>query len=322
MKRLRDYGEYAFVKTQVVCLEKFAGAKNIFVKLEGENLNKSIKSRTAYFLFKDILSRGRFQNVVESSSGNLGLSLGYFAKRLDVNFLCLVDETVPELKLRQLQEADVQYEKVSLGNFPDYRTARITYAKALDRRPDWVWTNQYDNLANAEAHYQTIGPELFEQLNEDIDFFVCSLGSGGTISGVSRYLKEKSPDVKVVAVEPNGSTIFGGETSKYITAGSGLSYPSGIMRAHWNLFDYYAKVSDSMAIQTCLDMQRIENIAVGITSGAALYVAKYLSEKYKDKRITCISPDGGQFYQTEFDNYHPEKTGEPEIHKVDLRMLG
>lgn len=302
MKRLKEYSHYNFIKTPIVCLEKYSSNKNLYAKLEGNNLNGSIKSRTAYFIFKDIMDKRNVKNIVESSSGNLGLSLGYFANELGYNFLCLVDQTVPEQKIKQLRDANIRYEMVSLGNFPDFRSARIAYAQALDSHADWFWTNQYGNMANEQAHYITTGPELVEQFNGQIDFFVCAVGSGGTISGTGRYLKENL-DCTIVAVEPKGSTIFGGEPSKYLTAGLGLSYPSKVLMKNIFLIDYYVKVEDSLSIQACMDVKKMEGLSVGITTGSVLYAAHCLAEQYPTKNIVCISPDGGQLYQDIFDNY-------------------
>lgn len=302
LKTLKRYKDYGFVTTPVECLKKYSYNNNIFVKLEGYNLNGSIKSRTAYFMFEDILKKGNIYNIVESSSGNLGISLGYFAANLNCNFLCLVDPTVPEPKIKQLREHNIKYKSVSLGKFKDYRSARIAYAKELNEKYNWVWTNQYENRTNSYAHYETTAPELYRQLKGKIDIFVCSVGSGGTISGVSKYLKEKNNNIKVVAVEPYGSTIFGGESCDYLTAGAGLGYPSRLLMRNMQFIDYYVKVEDACAIQTCLKVKFMEGLFLGITSGAVLYVSRYLSELNPHKNIVCISPDNGYLYKDIFTN--------------------
>ncbi len=306
MNRLKEYKDYAFIKTPVVCLERYANNKNLFLKLEGENLNHNIKSRTAYFMFEDIVNNRNVKNIVESSSGNLGLSLGYFANELGYRFLCLIDITVPESKIKALKKYNIPYESVALGNFPDYRSARIAYAKALAQRGDWFWTNQYANPYNVKAHYTTTGAELFDQMHGEIDYFVCAVGSGGTIVGVSKYIKERIDRTTVVAVEPMGSTIFGGEPSRYITAGSGLNYPSELLTKGMSLIDYYIKIDDAEAIQACLDVRKTEGLSVGITAGSVLAIACRLSDAYPKKKIVCIAADGGQMYQNVLDAYVPD----------------
>jgi cysteine synthase len=300
---LKPYAEYGIVKTPVVCSERYARNKNLYIKLEHFNLNASIKSRTAYFIIKDLLEKGEVVNLVESSSGNLGMSLGYFSQQIGKNFLCLVDPTVPVSKLNAMEMKGVKYKVVQLGNFPDYRTARIHFAKLLDEKEDWIWTNQYDNLANYRAHFETTGPELFEQMDGKIDYLVCAVGTGGTICGTGDYLKKNIKDIKVVAVEPQGSTIFGGTPSKYVTAGSGLSYPSGIVKKYLNVIDYCVKADDACSICECLEFERTEDISVGITTGSVLYAGKHLSSMYPDKKIVCISPDGGEAYSDIINQY-------------------
>lgn len=308
MKRLKKYDYYNFVKTPVECLHTFSYSNNIFVKLESQNLNGNIKSRTAYFILKNIERNCNITNIVESSSGNLGLSLGYFAKEMNLNFLCLVDPSVPIEKIQQLEKNNIIYESVELKDFNDYRTARINYAKELGAKAGWFWTNQYANSSNTEAHYVTTGPELFEQLKGNIDIFVCSVGTGGTISGIAQYLKEQNKAIEIVAVEPSGSTIFGGEPRKYLTAGAGLDAPSKLLIKNIKNIDYYAKVDDSDAIKTCLELLQKEKIFVGITSGSVLFVSKYLSELYPDKNIACVCPDGGELYNDIFLKYKIEQT--------------
>lgn len=316
---LLRYEEYDFIETPVVCCEKYAGNKNVFVKLEGENLNKCIKSRTAYFIIKDIVSTRNVENLVESSSGNLGIGLGYFANKLGINFLCLVDETVSKYKLNELMKQGISYKIVDKGEFRDFRSARIDFAKQLSKKESWVWTNQYENRANSMAHYLTTGPELYKQMNGKIDFLVCSVGSGGTIAGMSQYLKEKNENICIVAVEPAGSMIFGGKEGPYITAGSGLSYMPKLIVESKRLIDYAVKVPDETSIYECLDFYKKEGISVGITTGSVLFVCKYLSSLYPDKKIACVSPDGGEYYKHIFEQHSDKniKVSMPKFEKVN-----
>jgi cysteine synthase len=316
-KMLKLFSEYDFVRTPVIQANRFAASGNLYVKLESENLNNNIKSRTAYFMINDFCLKENTANIVESSSGNLGLSLGYFASMIDVNFLCLVDPTVPEYKIKKLIKNNIRYKVISKGNYPDYRMARISYAEELNQMKDWYWINQYNNTANEFAHYTTTGPELYEQMHEDIDIFVCSVGSGGTISGIGKFLKEQHKNIKIVAVEPEGSTIFGGCSNEYLTAGAGLKEPSGILKRNWGLFDYFAQVNDIDAINTCLEFSKKEGILPGITTGSVLFVAQYLAQKHLDKHIVCISPDGGEQYIDIFEKYEYKQSNKiPSIHEV------
>lgn len=313
---LKPYSEYG-IKTPVVCASKYAKNNNLYVKLEHLNIYGSIKSRTAYFMLRGLLSKGKVENLVESSSGNLGLCLGCFAKKINKNFLCLVDPTVPIEKLKNLKDNGINYQIIQLSNFPDYRTARIYFAKLLNEKEDWIWTNQYDSQFNYQAHYETTGPEIYEQLNGKIDYLVCAVGTGGTICGTGSYLKEHIKGIKIVAVEPIGSTIFGGAPSKYLTAGSGLSYPSGIVKRYYNVLDYYTKIDDAFSIYECLEFNRLENLMLGITTGSVLCAGKKLSSLYPDKIILCISPDSGDAYSDSIHNFkRPKPSNNIEIRKV------
>ena len=317
LKQLPPYYECGGKETPIKRLGKYTENGNIYLKLESYNLHKSIKSITAYYIIQDIVKNNKANNIVESTSGNLGISLGYFAKLVGLNFLCLVDSTVPDGKLKKLEKYGIKYQIVDSTGEIDPRKARIRVAKEIDKKNDWLWTNQYDNMMNPRGHYEITGPELYRQMHGDIDYLVCSIGTGGTICGAALYLKEKNPNIKIVAVEPLGSTIFGGEAKPYLTAGSGLSGLSKIIEKYLCTIDYYSKVDDLYSIKECIDMEKKEGISVGITTGSVLHVAKILSKKYPGKNIACISPDSGEPYK-EIINKNKNKVleGESSIHPI------
>jgi cysteine synthase len=138
-----------------------------------------------------------------------------------------------------------------------------------------------------------------------VDFVVCSVGTGGTICGIGHYLKQKNSTIKVVAVEPKGSTIFGGQPGKYLTAGSGMLQPSGIFKEYGYITDYYCQVDDQDSLRECVEILRSENLNVGITTGSVLVVASYLAMRYPDRNIVAIAPDGGEKYAEFFENIVP-----------------
>lgn len=272
---------------------------NLYLKLENANPVGSIKDRTAYYMIKELLDTGRLKpgiKLVESSSGNLGLALGHFTSELGIPFMCLVDPTIPPDKLSELKGAGVQIHVVSLGSSPDYRTARIQMAHDLDQQSDWIWTNQYDNPANFRAHYETTGPEIWSQTKGCVNYVVCSVGTGGTICGIGHSLKQRNPSVRVVAVEPEGSTIFGGTPGKYLSVGAGMRHPSGIFEEYGQVVDYYCKISDRNALQECVNILHIENLSVGVTAGSVLVVASWLATHHPNEIIVAVVPDGGEEY--------------------------
>ena len=238
--------------------------------------------------------------LTESSSGNLGLAIAYFAREVGVRFLCLVDPLIAPDKLRELEDAGVEVHIVSLGDNPDYRSARIQIARDLDQQPDWIWTNQYDNPANFRAHYETTGPEIWSQTEGRVDYVVCSVGTGGTICGIGHYLKKLNPAVKIVAVEPLGSTIFGGKPGEYLSVGAGMRHPSGIIQCYGHIIDCYYQVSDQDALCECVRLLDTERISVGVTTGSVLVVGSYLAAHHPNNYVMAIAPDGGEKYSDLF----------------------
>jgi len=317
---LNEFFKYRVGETRMLCANSFCPSGNLFVKLEKENRHGSIKERAAYYIIRDLIQRGRLLDrvkLVESSSGNLGLSLGLFAKEIGVEFLCLMDPTIPPEKFQLLNSHHINIKSVSLGVHKTYRDARIQLATELDTQPDWIWTRQYDNPSNVKAHFETTGPEIWSQTNGKVDFVVCSVGSGGTVCGIGLFLKGVNPSTSIVAVEPLGSTIFGGESRPYISAGAGMSYQPGIIREHGNVIDYFSKIDDMASIQACLRFFETEGVWVGITTGSLLQVASYLAYEFSDKVIVVVAADGGEQYQSALKNNFgtPSISADVELHR-------
>lgn len=290
---------YGIGNTEMIKIPKH----NIFLKMEKHNKNHSIKDRVAYFVIKDILQKGiYYKNItfVESSSGNLGVSLDYFMKLIDAKFIVLIDETIASSKFKRIKNNHIDYIKVPLHQYPDYRTARIERAKRLGQEKNYFWTNQYNNINNLEAHYKTTAPEIWQQMNGDIDFFIASVGTGGTICGVGKYLKEKNKNIQVYGVEPQGSTIFGGEYFEYINVGVGLKGKSDLIEKYGNLIDRGFKVSDATAINLT---KKHQDIGFGISTAYSLFIALKLSKTYPDKNIVMIAADGIENYRDILLNY-------------------
>ena len=172
-------------------------------------------------------------------------------------------------------------------------------AKALELQkqiPNSFIPQQFENPANPKVHYETTGPEIYEDLDGDVDYFVAGVGTGGTISGVGKYLKEKSSQVKVVAVEPASSSILsGGEAGAHKIQGIGAGFVPKNYKQEY--VDKVVAVSDENAIKTAVDFTKNEGILVGISSGAAIYAAIEIAKKLgKGKKVLAIAPDGGEKY--------------------------
>lgn len=274
-------------------------SSTIVFKLEQYSLLGSIKSRTAYYLIKDILSSCKDQRhlkVCESTSGNLGLALQYFCNLEKIKFLCLTDKTISSAKLGKLQAHAVEYELVDSFTENGYREARIRRAEEL-REQGYIWTNQYDNAAAVLAHYETTGPEIFEQTKGKLSHIVCAMGTGGTIIGIGKYLHNRNPRIQVVGVEPWGSTIFSSHEGGYLSAGAGMKGTPGNILRNPNVIDVYEVVKDTESIACCNELNSNYGLDVGITSGMAFCVAKKIAEKQPGSYIVVVCPDGRSSYE-------------------------
>jgi cysteine synthase len=298
-KLLSSFTDYHLGNTPLYCATSYCKSRNLFVKLEQYNPLGSIKDRAAYFIIRDLIDTGKLKpgvKLVESSSGNLGLALNFFAQELGVDFVCLVDPTLPNDKIKQLESHNMNLNTVTLGKFQTFRDARIHKASQLDLKPNWIWTRQYDNPANVKSHYETTGPEIWNQTNNKVDYVISSIGTGGTICGIGLYLKKQNPKIKVVAIEPMGSTIFGGIPGCNLSVGAGMSCPSTLVRQYGKVIDFWGHVADIDALYECKLFRKHEDINIGITTGTALVVASRIAKENPDKIIVCIAPDGGEYY--------------------------
>jgi len=291
-----------FINTPLMCAKNYWPKGNLFVKLDGNNIYGGIKSRTAFYMLKEITdklpSTANKLNVVESSSGNLAIALHKLSDLFNVNFLCLADKSIPESKIKELQNAGVNIQLVDKGNYPDLRSARIAKAIKIGQKKGWVWANQYANVGNFRAHFETTGAELWDQTSGALSYVVCSVGSAGTICGIGNYLKEKKHNINIVGVEPVGSTSFGGKPGPYISAGAGMRGPSELLSRFGGCINYYSKVTDESAAIQCINFFKYEKISVGITTGHNLAVATEIASN-TDKIVVVVSADSGHHYKEE-----------------------
>jgi cysteine synthase len=291
-----------FTNTPLICANRYWPKGNLFVKLDGNNMFGGIKARTAFYMLKELTDKKSLHanklNVVESSSGNLAMALHKLSKLFDVNFLCLADKSIPKSKRIELINTGVNIQLIEKGNFSDLRSARIAKANELGQQKGWVWANQYANIGNFKGHFETTGPELWNQTSGALSWVVCSVGSAGTICGIGNYLKGKNQKINIVGVEPVGSTSFGGNPGPYISAGSGMREPSELLSRFGDCVDYYSKVTDEAAAIQCNNFFKHEKISVGITTGHNLAAANEIASK-TDKIVVVISADNGCHYTEE-----------------------
>ncbi len=299
---LKEYYEYGIGNTPIIELPKISGNR-IILKLEMENFLKSIKARTAYWMIKNLPPYVKDKTIVESSSGNLGYALGYFCKENNFRFLCLIDKSITEQKKNRLIEAGIEYICVKQEDDYDLRTSRIRQANRMMESGQYYWVNQYDNLYGIMAHEQTTGPEIWKQTEGKITHCVCSMGSGGTIIGTGKYLKRMSETIKIVGVEPFGSTIYGTIDASYINAGTGLYGKPGNIARNSSIIDESFIIEDRNSIYYAKELQTKFGLNVGISTGMAYAAALQIAEKDQNAVILVVAPDGGDCYEEYFTNF-------------------
>lgn len=268
----------------------------IFVKLERENNLGSIKARTAYWMIRELPEIAGNKTIIESTSGNLGFALGYFCKEIGRKFMCLVDPSIAEAKLRKLEDHGIAYEMVSAREGLDLRSSRMQRAEELMNTGKYYWVNQYDNLSGIKAHRVTTGPEIWEQTGHKVKYVVCTMGSGGTVCGISQFMKEQSAEIKICGIEPYGSTIFGEIDGIYSNVGAGLvGKPGNLLRSGAEI-DLHDTVKDDISVFYAEKLFQDYGLPVGVTSGMAYAGVLRIAEQVHGETIVFIAPDGRESY--------------------------
>ena len=252
----------------------------IFAKLEFLNPMGSVKDRIARFMVDRALESGELApggRVIESSSGNTAMGLAMMAVQEGLQCTMVVRKQTSKEKLDCLRAMGVDLELVDGTLPPDDPNSYNKMARRLAaEHPDWWFPDQHNNRLNSEAHYYTTGPEIWQQMEGRIDILVAGIGTGGTVCGVARYLKEQDPTVQIVAVDPEGSIFFDWfhhgkltEPGPYLIEGLGDEELIGC--PEFELIDDMLRVSDRQAFQAARELARTEAVLAGGSSGAALW---------------------------------------------------
>ena len=265
---------------------------NIYAKLELMNPAGSVKDRVGAYMIKDAEERGILKpggTIVDATAGNTGIGIALAALNKGYRIIFTVPEkfSVEKQKLMAALGAEIVHTPREEGMLGADRKADEIIAGI----PGAISLKQFDNPANPRAHYETTGPEIYSQLDGQIDYFVAGAGSGGTFSGVARYLKEQNPKIKGILADPIGSIIGGGEHKDYDIEGIGNDFIAKTMDI--NLVDTVIKVSDTEAFETARLLAKREGIIAGSSSGAALAATLKLAES---GNIVTLFPDRGDRY--------------------------
>ena len=274
------------------------GMAEVWMKVEGSNPGGSIKDRTALGMITDAEQRGVLKpggTIVEPTSGNTGIGLAQVAATRGYTLILCLPAQMSEERKRTL----IAYGAQLVLTDPERRMlAAIEEAERIrDRTGAWM-PNQFSNPANPRVHYEFTGPELWEQMGGRIDAFVYGSGTGGTISGVGRYLKERSPKTAVISVEPARSPVLsGGERGTHQFQGMGPGFvPDNFDRS---VVDRIITAWEEDAFPLARRLAREEGLFVGMSTGAIVYVALAIARELgPGKRVACISPDSGARYLT------------------------
>ena len=271
---------------------------DVLAKLEYFNPAGSVKDRIAKEMILDALEKGLINKnttLIEPTSGNTGIGLSAVATALNLNIIITMPETM-SVERRNLMKAYGAELVLTPGS--EGMKGAIAKAKELASQIENSFIpGQFENPANPTAHYKTTGPEIYEQTEGKVDIFVAGVGTGGTISGIGKYLKEKNPEVKVVAVEPASSPVLStGKGGAHKIQGIGAGFVPETLDT--KIYDEIITVENEDAFATGKEMAKTEGILVGISSGAALYAAKELAKREENagKTIVVLLPDGGDRY--------------------------
>ena len=271
---------------------------DVLAKLEYFNPAGSVKDRIAKEMIQDALEKGLINKnttLIEPTSGNTGIGLSAVATALNLKIIITMPETM-SVERRNLMKAYGAELVLTPGS--EGMKGAIAKAKELASQIENSFIpGQFENPANPTAHYKTTGPEIYEQTEGKVDIFVAGVGTGGTISGVGKYLKEKNPEVKVVAVEPASSPVLStGKGGAHKIQGIGAGFVPETLDT--KIYDEIITVENEDAFATGKEMAKTEGILVGISSGAALYAAKELAKREENagKTIVVLLPDGGDRY--------------------------
>ena len=288
--------------TPLLELNKFSQAKGVetpvIAKVEYFNPGGSVKDRIALAMIEDAEQRGILKpgaTIIEPTSGNTGVGLALVSAVKGYHLILTMPETM-SVERRNLVKAYGAEVRLTPGK--DGMPGAIRAAEALrDATPGSVILQQFENPANPARHYATTGPEIWNDTDGKVDILVAGVGTGGTISGAGKFLKEQNPNVKVIAVEPKSSPVLnGGKSGPHKIQGIGAGFVPNTYDA--TVIDEVFDVENDDAIRTGREVAQQEGLLVGISAGAALFAAAEIAkrEENKGKKIVALLPDTGERY--------------------------
>ena len=280
--------------TPLVNLEKID--KNVYVKLENKNPGGSIKDRAVLGMILGAEEKGLLKagdRIVEATSGNTGIATAMIGKSRGYQVTIIMPESmsVERRSLIKAYGAELILTEAAKG-----MQGSIDKMNELLATGDYKSLGQFDNRDNPDYHYKTTGPEIYSEL-KDVDIFVSGIGTGGTASGIGSYLKDQNPEVKVYGVEPEASPLIsGGQAGPHKIQGIGANFiPKNYFA---DIVDDLILISDDEAYEMVRQVANDEGILLGISAGANIAAAKRLAERFPNKKVVTVAPDGADKYMS------------------------
>ena len=298
----------AIGNTPLVKLNNIAKSvkSNIYAKLEFTNPGGSVKDRIAKYMIEKAEREGKISpgdTIIENSSGNTAMGLAIVARHKGYKLKIVIRDTTSREKIKMLEILGVDVIQVDASLPPEREDSYNNLAKTLaSRNPDYYYIDQHNNLDNNETHYMTMGPEIWQQMEGKVDYLVAGVGTGGTLFGAGKYLKEKNPDLKIIGIDPVGSVFYNYfkykkliKPSRYLIEGIGDEFL--IKTAQLELLDDMIQVEDKKAIGWTKKLAFEEGIIAGGSSGANIYGAMKLAREIdKNANIVTMFCDSGYKY--------------------------
>ena len=276
---------------------KEAGYPNVFVKLEKANPGGSIKDRAALYMINGAEEKGILNKdsvLVEATSGNTGIALAMAGKLKGYKVIIIMPETM-SIERRQLVKAfgaELMLTEGAKGMAGSIEKAN----ELLDKNPNYICLGQFDNEDNPRAHYETTGPEILKEV-KDVSFIVAGIGSGGTIVGAGKFLKEKNKEIKVIGIEPKSSPLITeNKSGPHKIQGIGANFIPKIYDK--DIVDKVITVSDEDSYETVRLIANKLGILIGISSGANIFGAMKLCDENPDEVVVTVAPDGVDKYMS------------------------
>ncbi len=293
--------------TPIVKLKRFGGlhTHNLWAKLEFLNPGGSVKDRIAKNMIEQAEQQGKLKpggTIIEATAGNTGIGLAMMAALKGYKLVTIVSQKVSQDKVKLLKRLGAEVVVTKPGKPVGDPEHFLSIARRLTKERKGWFVDQFYNPDNVQVHYEITGPEIWEQTEGKVDAIVAGAGTGGTLSGAGRYLKEKKPSVKVILADPLGSILadlFDDEKTtpgQYVVEGIGQDFLPG--NFHKDVVDLAIRVSDEQSVQAAYDLMKMEGIFAGSSSGciAAAASAYCMGLKGKGKNVLAILPDGGRGY--------------------------